>query len=363
MTDPKEEPETEPAAARIERVNVDAERPSLLDLVGAEEGDGAESSDSRTKTIVDVPKTVRPPGGTAQFHERYEVLSVLGTGGMGEVLLCHDRNIGRDVAMKVIRKSHEMSPRRWRFIREARVQGQLEHPAVVPLYDLGLDPDGNLYFTMKRIRGKSLKTVLAEQLAGTNDPRFSRRRLLSRFTQVCLAVDFIHSAGVIHRDLKPTNVMLGDFGEVYVLDWGIAKLLTSTRNDRERPLIDASGASVTGRGSVLGTPRYMAPEQLRGEVDAVGPRSDVYSLGAILFEILTLEKVHAQEQMQGRLLSVLSTDGAKPSERAPWRNIPAALDAICVAATRQKPADRFASASAMSNAIETFLDQVSASTG
>lgn len=297
------------------------------------------------------------PGGLVSFHDRYEVLGTIGTGGMGEVKLCRDRTVGREVAMKIIRASDTGSPRRWRFVREARIQGQLEHPAVVPVYDFGVDPEGNLYFTMKRVRGVSLAEVIGALADGdpSADRRWGRRRLLTAFSQVCLAVGFIHSRGVVHRDLKPSNVMLGDFGEIYVLDWGLVKLVGRGRAD-ERGLIDASNAATTGQGSVLGTPGYMSPEQLRGEVDRVDHRADVYSLGAILFELLAKESLHPRSATKEKLLSVLTTDGARPSQRLRGHLVPAILDDLVARATRLAPEDRLDSATAMSETIEAYLD-------
>src|SRR5262245_61890331 len=162
------------------------------------------------------------------FDDRYDVQGVLGVGGMGEVRVCLDRRIHRAVALKVmLQKTMSSDDLRRRFLREARIQGQLEHPAIVPVHDVGLTADGRPFFTMKRVRGMTLRQVL--DALRTDDPvakqRFGLRKLLTAFATVCQAVDFAHRRGVVHRDLKPENVILGDFGEVYVLDWGIAGVL------------------------------------------------------------------------------------------------------------------------------------------
>ena len=287
----------------------------------------------------------------AAFTDRYELLGVLGEGAMGEVRLCRDHVLGREVAMKVVKSVRVDSPQRWRFIREARVQGQLEHPAIVPVHDLGVSPEGHPFFTMKRVRGESLFEIFERLRAGDAHTRSARstKRLLRVFATICLAMDFAHSRGVVHRDLKPENVMLGDYGEVYLLDWGIAKILGEATRGNDARLLDASRATSTERGSVFGTPGYMSPEQLRGEVDGVGPASDVYALGAVLFEILTGGLLHPQERMQDKLIAILQMDGAKPSEHGARVN--PALDAVCREALRLDPSRR-PTARAMHDIIE-----------
>src|SRR5262249_34851822 len=207
----------------------------------------------------------------------------------GEVLLSRDARIGRDVAMKIVRVREGAPPdHQARFLREARVQGQLEHPAIVPVYDLGRDPDGRAFCTMKRVNGATPEESLDRRAAGEADAaaRYGRRKLLAAFVQVGLAVDYAHSRGVVHRDLKPANIMLGDFGEVYVLDWGLARVSgEEERGAGAAATVEGSGAIQTEFGAVLGTPGYMAPEQARGGRD-VDARADVYALGSMLFEIL-----------------------------------------------------------------------------
>jgi serine/threonine-protein kinase len=299
------------------------------------------------------------PFGRLPFAERYTESSPLGEGGMGAVLSCADRQIGRKVAMKVIRKAfRKRGDLESRFLREARVQGQLEHPSVVPVYDLGVDPDGAVYFTMKRVRGTTLEHVLHDLARGDWEAQatHSRRRLLTAFSSVCLAVEFAHRRGVLHRDLKPANVMLGDFGEVYVLDWGLARVTGQAEADALEP-VDVEGAHVPTRiGSVLGTPGYMSPEQLEGRHDELGPASDVYSLGAILFELLTLEPLHRGSNIEALMTSTLLGAEARPSVRAPHADVPPELEAIVVRALERDPRDRFENARELSRSIERYLD-------
>jgi eukaryotic-like serine/threonine-protein kinase len=287
----------------------------------------------------------------AGFAKRYRMLDLLGAGGMGEVQLCRDGHVGRDVAMKRVRSGGEA-----RFLREARVQGQLEHPSIVPVYDLGRDPSGRVFFTMKRVRGHTLKQILA-------DGKQSQRKLLTAFSSVCLAVDFAHASGVVHRDLKPANVMLGDFGEVYLLDWGLAKLASvpdEPLGDEPTVSREAAAPAATINGSVLGTPGYMAPEQARGEIDSVDARSDVFALGAILFEILAGEPLVVRDvSATTDTGNVAKPDGpidARISVRCPDRDCPPELEAVCLRACEASREARLSSARALYEALERYLD-------
>jgi eukaryotic-like serine/threonine-protein kinase len=294
-----------------------------------------------------------------EFAQRYHATAVLGTGGMGKVELVDDLTIGRAVAMKLLHREQRSPEAAERFLREARIQGQLEHPAVVPVYDIGVDPEGSVYFTMKRVRGTTLHDILEGLRKAPQEfaAKYSRRRLLGAFATVCLAVDFAHRHGVLHRDLKPANVMLGDFGEVYVLDWGLARVGESERAHGTEPIrLAGVGSAPTQSGVLMGTPGYMAPEQARGALDAMGPASDVYSLGAILFEILTRRPLHDQKDMNAVVASTLAGAEARPSIRAPAMDVAPELEAIVVAATAIEPGARFASARALHEAIERYLD-------
>jgi serine/threonine protein kinase len=226
---------------------------------------------------------------------RYELLAEIGRGGMGVVWSARDTDLKREVAFKVLQGKHQGSgPMLRRFVNEARITGRLQHPGILPVYDVGLFADGRPYLVLKLVRGRTLAALLAERPSSSAN----LSHFLSIFEEVCQAVAYAHSKGVFHRDLKPANVMVGDFGEVQVMDWGLAKGVERPAPGPERvdQVVPASPSThlptpvtphETGAGSVLGTPAYMAPEQARGEIDMLDERSDVFSLGAVLCEILT----------------------------------------------------------------------------
>ena len=287
----------------------------------------------------------------SQLGPRYRDAQVIAKGGMGLVCLAHDMSLDRRVAMKVVRRElvAEVGIRE-RFIHEARIQGMLQHPAILPVYDLGTARDGETFFTMPHIRGVTLGEILSA-LADDDrmKARFPTRRLLEAFSRVCLAIDFAHQRGIIHRDLKPANVMLGDFGETYVLDWGLAKeTRREGRGESEPPLTTA--------GMLLGTPGYMSPEQTLTPTVRIDLRTDIYSLGAILFEILTLVHLHPRGTQQEIIDATRRGADARASIRAPDRDVPPELEAICMRATATKSAARFASAREMYEAIERYRD-------
>jgi serine/threonine protein kinase len=299
------------------------------------------------------------------FVQRYALEGTLGAGGMGVVRVCTDRRFGRQVALKtMLPGTADSDPDAVaRFLREAHIQGQLEHPAIVPVHDVGRAPDGNVYFTMKRIRGETLDAIVARLRAGDRATarRYTRRKLLTAFSTVCMAVHLAHLRGVVHRDLKPANLIFGDFGEVYVLDWGIARVTGETSPDGSAAAVgstDALGAPATpptAVGSLLGTPGYMSPEQARGQPD-VDARADVFALGATLYEILTSQPLVDKGTPAAMLAATIEGVDAHARRRAPDAEVPPELEELCVRATALRAADRLEGAQALSDAIERFLD-------
>ncbi len=264
---------------------------------------------------------------------------------MGEVMAVRDVEIGREVALKRIRRAAPSDATVQRFLREASIQARLDHPAVVPVHDIGHDAEGLPYFTMKRLSGTTLAKILDGDRAG-----YPPQRLLRAFADVCLAIEFAHVRGIIHRDLKPENIVLGDFGEVYVIDWGVAKIV----GEHDPDFTDvSSGEHATQAGAAIGTPGYMAPEQVRGDAD-IDARADVYALGCLLFEIVTNQMLHPSGEAGNR--SVLAGGDTRPSSRAPWRQVPPELDKLCAAATATDREARLPTARALGDGVHRYLD-------
>ncbi len=241
---------------------------------------------------------------------RYQLLGEIGHGGMGAVLKGRDPDLGRDLAVKVLLEEHRDDPDLVRrFIEEAQIGGQLQHPGIVPVHELGQFDDGRPYFTMKLVRGRTLSALLADREAPDHD----RPRFLGIFELVCQTMSYAHARGVIHRDLKPSNIMVGSFGEVQVMDWGLAKILPVAGDDELRDsaketepglirtVRSGSDAGTSRPGSVMGTPAYMSPEQARGEIEGLSERSDVFGLGSILCEILTGRAAYTGQSRQAIL--------------------------------------------------------------
>jgi serine/threonine-protein kinase len=275
------------------------ETTSVLDAIGEAVGPLPRLllRDTEAAGALEVGAVVRP--SSSEMPERagrLHLLGEIGRGGMGAILKGRDDDLGRDLAVKVLLKRYRDRPEFvGRFIEEAQIAGQLQHPGIVPVYELGACADHRPFFAMKLVKGRTLAALLAER----GDPARDLPRFLSIFEAVCQTVAYAHTRGVIHRDLKPLNVMVGSFGEVQVMDWGLAKVLSrgeaaddsgdgpGTEVDAVRTVRSGSDAGASRAGSVMGTPAYMAPEQARGEFGRVDERVDVFGLGSILCEILT----------------------------------------------------------------------------
>ena len=300
-------------------------------------------------------------------EDRYQVLGEVARGGVGVVYRGRDSDLGRDVALKVLHARHLGNPGLVeRFIEEAQVGGQLQHPGIVPVYELGLRADKRPFFAMKLIKGQTL----AARLAARDRPAAERHALLAVFREVCRTVAYAHSRGVIHRDLKPSNVMIGPFGEVQVVDWGFAKVLGRggvaderllQKAERDRTMISTvrsgEGESDSLAGSVMGTPAYMPPEQALGRVDDLDERSDAFSLGAILCEILTGAPPYTGSE-RDRLTAAAQARLEDAYARLAASGADAALVETCRACLQPLPQDRPASADVLAERIAAHLAHV-----
>jgi eukaryotic-like serine/threonine-protein kinase len=297
--------------------------------------------------------------------QRFRVLRPHARGGLGAVFVALDGELHREVALKQILDSHADDPViRQRFVLEAEITGGLEHPGIVPVYGLGAFDDGRPYYAMRFIRGDNLKEAIAsfhadEALKHHQGSRsLELRKLLRRFLDVCNAIDYAHSRGVLHRDIKPGNVIVGKHGETLVVDWGLAKPMghaeVGSRTD-ERTLLpsSASGSADTLPGSAIGTPAYMSPEQACGDLQALGRRSDVYSLGATLYSLLT-GKAPFEGSDVGTVLREVQK-GVFPAPRALDSTIDRALEAVCLKAMATKALDRYASCKALADEVECWM--------
>lgn len=342
--------------------------PGIRRLLIGEVSDVALATDVGFDTRPATPIQQRNSGAASVVltpGERFDVLQVHAQGGLGVVFLARDHEIDRTVALKQIKSQWaDDEDSRARFLLEARITGRLEHPGIVPIYALGADATGRPYYAMRLIRGESLLEVLtrfhATDVASRLDERMPElRKLLKRFVDVCNAVDYAHSKGVIHRDLKPSNIMVGKYGETLVVDWGLAKVIGSdedvaltTRMVRQPE--GEGGATSTRIGTTIGTPAYMSPEQAAGRNDELGPPTDIYSLGATLYHLLTGELPHADDDDMGVMISRAEHGKVIPANiAAPW--LPRPLSSICMKALSCAPESRYVSARALSDDVERWL--------
>jgi formylglycine-generating enzyme required for sulfatase activity len=304
------------------------------------------------------------PPGTLPPHARFQILRPHAKGGLGQVFVARDQELQREVALKEIQERHAENPKaRARFLLEAEVTGGLEHPGIVPVYGLGHYADGRPFYAMRFVKGDSLQDAIARfhRDQGGRAPgerALALRGLLRRFVDVCNAMAYAHSRGVLHRDLKPGNVMLGPYGETLVVDWGLAKPLGRPEGDggtAEAPLLPASGSgsAPTQAGQALGTPAFMSPEQAAGRLDQLGAASDVYSLGATLYALLT-GKAPFEGADVGAVLRRVQR-GEFPPPRQVGHAVPPALEAVCLKAMALRPPDRYGSARDLAGDVEKWL--------
>jgi formylglycine-generating enzyme required for sulfatase activity/tRNA A-37 threonylcarbamoyl transferase component Bud32 len=302
--------------------------------------------------------------------ERYAPEGEIGRGGMGAVFRVRDRRLDRSLAMKVILdQAHadasggtpSIAPDRLsRFLNEARITGQLDHPGIVPVHEVGIDEQGRAYFTMKLVGGRTLAEVYRRRAAG--DAEWSTSKVLTLVQRVCEAVAFAHERGVIHRDLKPANVMVGDFGEVYVMDWGLAR-----RGERARD-VEASAEATTADdalstlvaatrdGQQAGTPAYMSPEQAGGRIGEMGPQSDVYSIGAMLYELIAGHPPYCEPGSASTPAEVLARVIRRPPRGLEHVDAPPELVAICEKAMARETGERYRDVGELSRDLQSFLD-------
>ncbi len=299
-----------------------------------------------------------------QPDSRFRILSRYEQGGLGEVLIAHDGQLNREVAVKQIRlKWQANAEARERFLQEAEVTGRLEHPGIVPVYALGTWEDGRPFYAMRFIQGKTLKQVITEwrESGQSIDPQAKRmelRGLLNRFVDVCNTIEYAHSRRILHRDIKPSNIMIGPYGETLVVDWGLAKLLDAPLDESMTAALvqqyaKEGDSSRTQIGGAVGTPQYMSPEQASGDLESIGVRTDVYLLGATLYQVLTGVPPHQGSSISELIERVKRGILIRPKQVDP--DVPSALDAICVKAMSVKAADRYRSATELSADIERWL--------
>ncbi len=330
---------------------------------GKDAGDSGAASDSLAKTEF-APDLSAPYVFLEELtvEPRYTRSSLHASGGMGHVWLARDRTLDRDVAIKELRAEAAAGRAPLRFVREARITGQLEHPGIVPVYELGRDPQsGRPFYVMRFVRGRTLSDVAGAFHRGRRPGWYEPMELvglLTAFVSICNTIAYAHSHGIVHRDLKGENIILGEFGEAIVLDWGLAKRVDGPDDGAAVIGPDPAQAQQAGQtqmGQVVGTPAYMAPEQAEGRLDLIGPCTDVFGLGAILYEILTGAPPFSGATTAEILTKAVRGEVAPP--RTLWPEAPPGLEAACLKALAKSPGDRFATAAELGQEIQGWQDR------
>ncbi|MEK7465995.1 MAG: bifunctional serine/threonine-protein kinase/formylglycine-generating enzyme family protein [Planctomycetota bacterium] len=348
---------------------------AAADAVASESLQGTVVGDVVAQTLAAAGRTpVRPsvlPDSTAADASRYRLGAEIGRGGIGRVVLAEDRRLGREVAVKIV--IDDLSPALTeRFVREAMVTARLEHPQIVPVHDfgtmVGAKGEKRPFLAMKRVRGRDMKAILEDLAAGKEEARaaWPRTRLLGAFQSACLGIAFAHSRGVLHRDLKPSNVMVGDFGEVYVVDWGLARVKGEPEQEAVAGVAAPEEVGLTIDGALIGTPAYMSPEQASGRNDVVDERTDVYALGAILYEILTLRppvdgKTVEEVLTRAREGRITPPRAIRATTARTFRDadpVPPDLEAVCLRALSLRREDRYPAVLDLHADVQRFLDGV-----
>jgi serine/threonine-protein kinase len=286
------------------------------------------------------------PNHISNSYKKYAHFREINSGGKANLVACKDTNLGRTVILKKLRPEFiEDRDELRRLIREARITAQLQHPATAPLYELGQDDDGNWFFAMKLIDGRTLFEIIVGLYNRDTEieKHFTLSRLLNIFVLVADAVCYAHARGVIHRDLKPENIIVGMFGEVTLIDWGAAKVWGMPNDGDEK--------TKNQRG---GTPLYMSPEQVLGH-KPVDERTDVFSMGIVLYEMMAQREPFRGQDIQQTFDNIINKKPTPPSEVAPHRIIPPKIEEICLKAIEKDPADRYQSMQDMVNEINQFL--------
>ncbi|WP_182865629.1 serine/threonine protein kinase [Rhodopirellula sp. JC639] len=300
---------------------------------------------------------------------RYSGMREIARGGNGVLHAAFDPVTGRTVAIKMLHADHRNVPNeKRRLLREARVTAQLQHPNTIPVYEIGNDLVHGIYFTMKLISGINLFEILKQIARGDEEisKRYPQQRRISALADACLALSYAHARGVIHRDVKPENIWLGNFGEVYLLDWGTAKVWGSM-DDQTVTRYDASKLkkeedeqqllTLTGGGQRPGTPLYMSPEQIQG-TRSIDERSDIFNVGVCMYELLAIREPFRGANIDQTFRNIISGEVPPPSEKAPERNIPKAADEVVMRALRKKPHERFQTMREMLEALESVLPEL-----